>query len=191
MKHLLIISFLTLQFFSDCNAQKTTETSQENLKTEAKNFSLSIVESYFDTDCEKVYVAISDTLLLIGRETVLIKGESKVVVKEIGTDISRHLNQENICLAVKKAIKDKTKTYNDYLNTYDPLLFTRAELEDLLSNKGKRLPDKFITIPNDLFFLGMKLKDKLDASKNFIWDDMFLFMVRKEKETWKIKALSD
>jgi len=143
MKYIFIIHFLAILFFSDCNNPKKTELSQENLKIEAKNYSLSIVKSYFDSDCDNVYSAISDSLLLIGRETILIKGQSKTVVKEIGTDISRHLNKENICLAVNKAITD------------------------------------------------MKVKDNLDSSKEFIWDDMFLFMVRKEKKIWKIKALSD
>jgi len=191
MKYLPIITFASLLFIGSCSAQKKTVQRADDLKTEAKTFSLSVVKSYFKSDCDKVYTAISDSILLVGRDIVLIKGQSKTLVKDIGTDVSRHMNKENICVAVKKSIKDKTKSYSDYLNTYDPLIFTRSELEELLTKKRKKLSEKFITKPDDLFFLGMKLKDGFDSSKDFIWDDMFFLMVRKEKDTWKIKAFTD
>jgi len=186
MKYLSILCFFTALVLSTCNSTKQIPKNPENAKEEAKAFSLNIIESYFKKDCNTLYNSISDTLLVLGKGDKLIKGESKVEVEEIGTDISKHLNKHNICLAVNKAIKDKSKTYQDYLNTYEPLVYNKSELLELIK---KPFPSSFKIEANDLFFLGMKLKEGVDRKHDFIWDDLFIFMLRKENGDWKVKAM--
>jgi len=188
MKYLSLLLSFSIIFIITYGSIKETQTNPKSSKDEAKVFSLNIIESYFKNDCNTLYNAISDTLLVLGKGDKLIKGGSKVILEEIGTDISKHLNQHNICLAVKKATKDKSKTFEDYLNTYDPLVYNKEELLKLIK---RPFSPKFKIEDKDLFFLGMKLKEDLEKSQDFIWDDLFIFMLRKENGAWKVKAMEN
>jgi hypothetical protein len=43
---------------------------------------------------------------------------------------------------------------------------------------------------DDFIFLGYKLKKDFSKEDNFIWDDMFFFVVRKINGKWTLKGVS-
>ncbi len=169
MRYLLIFSLVILM---GCNATKMATKKAERLKSQAKEFSLEIVQSYFEGDCNKYFDFWSDTLLIMDGDGIVYKNATP---------------KDKICKSYEKAIRTKGKTYDDYLKTYKVELLTPVELVERFK---KKLPEYYYTSEYDYFFLGFELKEGLDKSKNFIWDDMFIFMVRKERGKWVFKGIS-
>lgn len=97
-------------------------------------------------------------------------------------ELSKFGLEEKSCRSVKKAVRDKEKTFQDYIDTYIIEVLTTQEVTKRYKNMS--LPEYYKTTENDFFFLGHKLKEGKDRSENFIWDDLFIFMVRKEGEIW-------
>ncbi|CAM1344964.1 hypothetical protein [Tenacibaculum amylolyticum] len=168
MKKLYIIIILVL---GACTSSKKAITKEDSLKMEAKKFSLDIVKAYFAQDCDYVFNALSDEILVMDGDGIFKKkGKEK-----------------KSCRSTKNAIKDKQKTFKDYLKTYKVLLLTK---EELLKKFKAKLPAYYITKSSDYFFIGWELKEGKTKADNFIWDDMFVFMARKENGIWKIKGIS-
>lgn len=141
------------------------------MRQEAKVFALDIVQAYFEEDCEKVNNAISDV----------------VYTMDGGGAISKIGKEDRLCKSVKKAIRDEEKSFQDYIDAYKIEILTP---EELIEKTNRPLPDYYKTTGSDFFFLGGELKGGNDRAKNFIWDDMFIFMLRKEDKSWIIKGIS-
>ncbi|MBJ2176452.1 hypothetical protein JBL43_19535 [Aureibaculum sp. A20] len=170
MKYIIFLSAIVISI----GASSINESSPQNstdLKEEAKEFSLSIVKSYFAEDCNKVYEVMSDSLLIMDGDGIL----SKINIKD------------KLCSSVKQAIDNKSKTFKDYIKTYQIEILSASELE---SKFDKKLPEYFKISDSDFFFLGFELKKDQEDYEDFIWDDMFLFMVSKEKKGWVMKGIS-
>ncbi len=170
MKNFYLITIFIFTFRIFINAQETTQ-NLESLRQEAKDFSLKIVKSYFTENCDYIYRSMSDSLLIMDGDGILSKISKK----------------EKLCNSTKAAIRDKQKTFKDYLNSYKIEILTQKALEKKFN---KKLPEYYKTINSDFFFLGYKLKKEKNHINDFIWDDMFIFMVRKKGDVWFIKGLS-
>lgn len=171
MKYNLSIITLLLISLAACSASKTSTKKTNKLRAEAKEFCFSIVKAYFAEDCEKVLNLISDPVFTMDGDGAISK---------IG-------KEDKLCKSVKKAIREEGKTFQDYFDTYKIELLTPNEL---LKKIKVSLPDYYETTDTDFFFLGYEVKEGKDRSDNFIWDDMFIFMVRKENKSWIIKGVS-
>lgn len=168
MKKLYIIIIIIL---GACTSSKKIIVKEGSLKMEAKKFSLGIVKAYFTQNCDYIFDVLSDEILVMDGDGILKKkGKEK-----------------KICRSTKNAIKDKQKTFKDYLKTYKVLLLTK---EQLLKKFNAKLPAYYKTKQSDHFFIGWELKEGKTKADNFIWDDMFIFMARKENGIWKIKGIS-
>ena len=149
-------------------AAVTATVAPEDLKKEAREFSLQLINTYFTQDCNSYYGYLSPEILLL---------ESNVALTL--TDEVR----SKVCESVQRAVSDKGKTLQDYLNTYKLELLTRAELE---AKVGRSLPEHFNTTEIEFYVVGFEPKD--GSSAKFIWDDMFAFLIRKTNGVWKMKA---
>jgi hypothetical protein len=129
------------------------------------------VELYFKEDCGKIISMMSDTV-------EVMDGDGMAAVAEL---------EDQLCEGIKRAIRDKEKTYKDYLALYETEVLTREELEERFKFK---LPDYFSETPTDIFFVGHELKEGVPKESDFIWDDLFVFMVRKENGRWVMRGAS-
>lgn len=160
-----IIYILAILLFSSClqrkhNQIKADVTKQQN-KMAAKAFSLSIIKAYFSEDCDKIFNVMSDSIMIMDGDGIF----------------SPKGHEDKLCQSIKRAIRDKKKTMNNYLETYKIEMLTRTELEEKFKMK---LPNYYKTVDSDFFFIGWELKEGKTKTDHFIWDDMFLFMVRNE-----------
>ena len=167
-KQTLILLLISL---AACSVSKNSIKKTNKLRQEAQDYSLSIVKAYFTEDCDKVYNSISDPVYSM---------EGDGAISKIG-------KEDRLCKSVKKAIREEAKTFQDYTEAYKIEALTPQEL---LEKFNRPLPDYYKTTESDFFFLGYELKEGNDRAKNFIWDDMFIFMVRKENKSWMIKGVS-
>ncbi|MFV0484374.1 MAG: hypothetical protein ACK5MG_09825 [Bacteroidales bacterium] len=94
---------------------------QEKLRQEASEFSLSVVKTYFDEDCDKYWSFVSDSILLMDEEGTFAKEDKK----------------DKLCSSLKRAIRNKDKTFQDYIDTYKVEILTKEELENKI---GEELP---------------------------------------------------
>ncbi len=138
-------------------------------KEQALQFSLAVVEKMFRNDCDGVYAIMNDPIYVLDGDAVVTKN----------TD-----THEKICRSISHAIRSDA-TFEDYQNAYDPRILTPDEVYTEFP-RVKEHRGRFTLEPNDFFFMGYKSKTNAD----FIWDDLFTFVVRKIDYTWKIVAVS-
>lgn len=169
-KFFIIINFLLI--IQSCKPSQQLVITPEVLKAEALTFSLEMVETYFTLDCEKYYEQVSDTIYIMDGDGVVSKVGKKT----------------RICKTLNRAIPDKSKSMKDYLETYQAKILTVTELEQSFEQWKK--PTYYNPLPNDYFFIGFEVKASKQHIPNFLWDDMFVFMVRKVNEKWVLKGVS-
>ena len=163
---LLIAVFISL---SGCAPRPLKIDSGLSEKEQAKEFSLQIVKTYFDKNCDAFYDALSDTVYLLDDDGPFEKNSGI---------------KKKLCESIAKGVRGEY-TFQDYLNSYDVRILEKTEYETEFK-VGKDL-QKFKPTLNDYLFVGYKVK----ANKtNFMWDDLLVFMVRKTETGWKISALS-
>lgn len=171
----VITGITALLLFSACLHKKHQQIQQDitaqHWKNDAKAFILSVVNTYFEEDCETFFNAFSDSIIVMDEAGLFPTADRK----------------EKLCRSMSRAVLDKSKTLADYQNTYQIEILTPTEFEEKFNIK---LADTFHAEPSDHFFLGTELQDGFIKSDNFIWKDMFFFMVRKEGKKWVIKAVS-
>jgi hypothetical protein len=138
-------------------------------RSDAKDFALEVIQIYFDEDCKALNKLMSKSLYLMDGDGIVSKKDLK----------------ERSCESVQKAITDKSKTIDDYIDAYEQFLFTPQEIEEKF---GEKLPDYIEVSESDFIFIGGVLKD--EKSERFIWDDMFSFMIGKDGNRWVIKGIS-
>ncbi len=171
MKLNLALTITLLITLGACSIPKKVTVNSANLKDAAKDFSLSIIKSYFNEDCYMVYTSVSDSILLLDGDGIIAKKGK----------------EDKICQSLKKAVRDKEKSFQDYLVFYNVEILTPNEI---YVRFNRPLPEYYKLTESDFFFLGYELKKGKDHADNFIWDDMFVFMVRKENGVWKIKGVT-
>lgn len=159
-----IIPILLLCFIS-CNTPK--HLSKNKPIDDAKKFSLEVVKTYFDEDCDTYYEMISDEVFTI---------DGKAIIKKSGL-------RDRICKSLMDAIINKEKSFQNYLEDYKTEVITIAEMETRFKIK---LPEYISPDKSDFLFIGYELKD--ENTENYLWDDMFVFFVRKENGKWVVKG---
>ncbi len=141
-----------------------------DLKNEAREFSLQLISTFFSEDCDAYYSFLSSEILTMKPDGIFpVTDEFK----------------NKVCQSVKSAVDDNSKTLQEYLATYKIEMLTRAEIE---AKAGRALPEHFNTLETEFYFVGFELKEGT-ATTNFIWGDMFVFLVRKTNAVWKMKGL--
>ena len=146
----------------------------QDLRTEAKSFSLAIVSSYFSGNCDSFYNKLSSELWLMD-------GDGVVKIQDL---------KPEICEAMAGAVKNKEKTFLDYLNDFEIEILSNEEFK---MRYDAPFPSYYIPAPDDYFFIGYQPKttaDELSMDRFYIREDMFIFMVRKENGVWKMKGTS-
>ncbi|MFV0346758.1 MAG: hypothetical protein ACK5IQ_11010 [Bacteroidales bacterium] len=167
MKYIIILSALLISF----NVFAEDNTKQAKLRQEAREFSLSVVQTYFDEDFNKYWSFVSDTIIILPANKVIPIADMK----------------DALCSSLKRAIRNKDKTFQDYLDSYKVEILTKEELEDMF---GKPIPESAMSSDSDFFFMGNNAKESIASFEDFIWDDFFLFLVRKVDGKWFLKGFA-
>jgi hypothetical protein len=137
-----------------------------NYADSALAFSLKIVETYFSEDTSFFKKTLMDTIYFLEYwEKPLPACSLSVTSLYNGIDYSGY-------------------TFDDYLNTYDPMVMTYLEYKDSIEIDSFKYwqPDE-----NDYLFIGAKVKT---GKTDFMWDDLLYFIVTRVSNVWKLKALS-
>ncbi len=138
-------------------------------REEALEFSLSVVQTYFDRDCDKLYEKLDSPLYSFGKNKLQSKN---AVVKMI------------LCNEIGSVVTGD-HTYEEYLNDYDQKVLTKPQYDKEMPYLTRA--KDFQPTNEDFLFVGSK---RVNGEKDFIWDDFFLFVVRKTDENWKVSTLS-
>lgn len=162
----IITSALCVLTINSSSAQ-----SAEKLRTEALEYSLNIVESYFGDDCQPMLSTMTDSLFILEEmEYTELKGK-----------------EDKLCESHAGAIRDKDKTYQDYLSYYK----TRVLSVEEFVTESKKHNHENLVFPDDSFiFFGWELNEGKSREDYFIWDDMFAFVVSKVDGEWRIIGIA-
>jgi hypothetical protein len=159
----------TWKFAKNVGGKKSVKAESKNVdvKKEAFDFSMQLVQSYFSQDCSVLQRALPNEIFTMKGVTTL-------------TDEMR----AKICQLVNSAITDKSKTIDDYVANYQIVLLSRAEVE---VKAGTTLPIHFDSTPNEFYFLGFERKTSATAA-DFIEVRLFVLLIRKVNNTWQVKG---
>ncbi len=158
------IFFLVIQLWA-CKPQQINHPVE--LDKEALAFSKSVVQTYFDKDCDTYYGMLSPELFALDGDGL----------------ISKESLADRYCSNVEKAIRDNEKNFTDYIKDFELEVIDIPTLENKYNMK---MPDYYSADPSDFLFSGSKRR--VESSSMYIWDDMFLFLVRKENGKWVVKG---
>ncbi len=163
-------------------------------KEQAKEFSLQIVKTYFDKDCNTFYNALSDTFYSLeddGPHEKTGKFSSCYVLDDIRKpweeqdEYCKTIDiKEKLCESLHEGVRGEY-TFQDYLNSYNVKILEKTEYENefpFIKNLQKFKPTS-----NDYLFVGYNIKANQD---DFMWHDLLVFMVRMTEDGWRISALS-
>jgi hypothetical protein len=151
------------------SATATHAQSKADLKAEALTFSLKVVENYFSGDCEKGFVFFTNEIF-----TLELEGPFPIADKK-----------EQFCNSFGQANRVEEKTFDDYLNDYQTSIQSLKKF--MKPFKGEDITG-FTIGKTDFVFKGFE--EKRESVSNYLWDDMFLFVVRKVDGEWKIIGVS-
>ena len=166
---IIFILLIGLVLLGGCTQQTIKIDSGLSEKEQAKEFSLQIVKTYFDKDCNTFYSALSDTIYLLDDDGPFEKN----------SDI-----KEKLCESITQSVRGEY-TFQDYLDSYNVRILKKIEYENEFPTINNL--QKFKPTSNDYLFVGSEVKANKD---NFMWDDLLVFMVRKTENGWRISALS-
>ena len=167
----LIMMFLLLIIgcSSQIPAQDTPSFEKEELplKEQAKNFGIDVVKTYFNKDCDTFFDALDNKIYTLEDDPPITKDENL---------------KKQLCDSLKNAVKGD-HTFEEYLDSYEVKVLDKTEYE-------KEFPvfsslKNFKPAENDFLFVGATPKKPV----NFMWDDLLIFMVRKEGKDFKIVVL--
>lgn len=167
----LILCLLFVCGLPQAQAQKKNGFPSAKSKKQALAAGLKIVESYFGGDCKTKFLPAVHTTVFT------LDGDGAVEMNEE--------MKARLCETHARAVKDKTRTYQDYLANYDVQILTKPEYEKLM---GKIQFDYYTPEESDLLFVG-SMPSVHATLPNFIFDDMYYFMLRKIGKKWKIIAV--
>ncbi len=152
------------------------EISQNRNKRKALKVALEFIETYFTEDCQKHQDLLADEVLDLTNNKV--------------RSIRTELTKTNTCLVDNKIILEEGFTIENYKEDYLQELFTLEEFRNYLEKfgeGGEELLNQELFKKGDLFFIGWTQSPNA-KNKNYILDDMLLFMLRMEDGTFKIKG---
>lgn len=156
----------------------------QDKKLEAENFYKSIIKTYFDKDCDKLYNSINDSITILGSSDGKIYSSAKI--KE----------SRKACGKFEQFTSDLI-SYENYIENYEILVLSKYEFtSDINSVIDKEywerlsMFDVFQNIKNyenifsssDYFIIG-KI-NKIDKAKDL--SGPFLYIVRETADGWRI-----
>jgi hypothetical protein len=168
---ILFFFLLFVCYAPQAEAQKKQTTPTKKMKKQATTLGLEIIKSYFEGDCKKDFLPHFHTTIFA------LDGDGAIALDD--------KLKERLCEMHARAVKDKTRTYAQYLMNYKIQILTKPEYEKLL---GKIEFDYYTPQESDLLFVG-SMPSSEATLPNFIFDDMFYFMLRKIGKKWKIIAV--
>ncbi len=165
IKYLLLFSILFISFL-------TYSQSEDKLKNEALQFSLEVVKTYFQDDCNAYLNKISDTIILISGQSFYQKNKIKT----------------RLCESFAKAVEVKSKKFNNYQEIYK---YEVISIKDFFLKNNLKSTKYLKPIDSDFLFAGGNIKDSKSISESFIFNDMYFFMVRKVNGKWFLKGIRE
>ena len=159
-KYLVLISII-LTFLISCKLESEELNDPKAEMEEALEFSKVLVKFYFEDDCIGFFNNMSPQLISLQGHGVFDKEQI----------------EDKLCNSITKAVSDSTKLFEDYLNCYKIVVFPATEVEDLSEILNYTPSSK------DFLFCGYSLLED-SYCENFIWDDMFIFLVSKVDGAW-------
>jgi hypothetical protein len=142
-------------------------------KDGALEFSLKVVETYFDNDMGQFLSYLAD-------EVYTLEGEGPSSKKEVENAFSE-----------KEYVADESYanwTMEEYMNIYEPRVMDFDEIRDEFPESESEIKDlgwKFDD--DDYLFIGFETKN---GDEGPLWDDPLIFAVTHESGEWKFKAFS-
>lgn len=161
-KQIILISLALL--ILGCSKDNPVQPKEIDLKTEALEFGLKVVETYFEKDTTTYKSFFTDTLYF------LESWEKPMAVSEI-----------NFTQWFSGLFDYSQYTMDDYNDTYSPLVYEYTIYKDLIGTLTYWQPDS-----EDFLFIGSMVKE---GKTEFMWDDLLGFMISKRTGEWKIRAL--
>jgi hypothetical protein len=152
-------------------AQQKNTAPTKKMKKQVATIGLNIVKSYFEGDCKKDFLPYFHSTLFALDGDGVIEVDDKF--------------KERLCEMHQRAVKDKSRTYADYLINYQIQVLTKPNYEKLM---GKIELPYYTPEDNDLLFVG-SMASSYKVLPDFIFDDLFYFMFRKIGKKWKIIAV--
>lgn len=143
--------------------------SNEELRKEALDFSLSIIQTYFTQDCESLTNKFAPSLYSIEDDEIIPLDEIR----------------EEICESLEDAIEDESKTFQDYLLDYNYQVLTPKEFQLAYEEEyGKSDTIDFEYLNSAFFFFGNKTNDP--QIQEYLWFDLEAFAISKVNGKWMI-----
>jgi hypothetical protein len=143
--NLFILMFLSLSLFAQRNTGlNNTNASSANQATAAKNFGITIVQSYFQSNCPSVYEKLSSQVTDV--QPQFLSPSTFVVTNK---DVIR---KTDFCAA--SPLKDKTTPYTSYTANYQPTIMDHNQFRVNYPRQAML----FNLTNGDFFFDGSVLK---------------------------------
>ena len=168
----ILIFIVVLISYSSCGIKsKSRLTSKEALRSEAKEFIFSILKNYFNDDCQASHKLFSDSVILLSQASIFPKPA----------------NISNYCQAHANIVMDKSKTLEDYFNTYNYII---KDYDEIIRSIGNESTVKKYLKQGDFLFNGIRRKPEFYNKKDFIMTNAFMILVRKENGEWRFKGMA-
>ena len=159
-KNIVLISVIFI-FLISCKLESEEFYDQKTEMEEAMEFSKVLVKFYFEDDCVGFLKNTSSQI-------ISLQGHGLLEKEQI---------EDKLCNSIVMAVSNSTKSFEDYLNCYSIEVFPATDVEDL-----SEIPN-YTPTSKDFLFYGYNLLDD-SLCENFIWDDMFIFLVSKVDGSW-------
>lgn len=171
--HLTASTYLVIvhiAFVSLASCQSKSKLTESGAREQALSFSLDAIENYFTNDCLSFLELMHSPINMIGEDEA-------VTVESV---------DNSICLSISKAVKIESMTVEDYKSIFKPMVMTVSEYQAFFDNP---LPEPNHIEEGEFIFIGFIPQDANVSVSEYIWDDLFAFVVGKRNGNWKITTI--
>ena len=141
----------------------------QNDRTEAEAFTMNYLRAIVENNCDVYYSSLSKKLFALNKKETFNKP-----------------SKEYACNGLQRAIKNKTKTFENFLNDYKIIIILPEELESVYGQPLKN----YVQNKNDLLVLAFMPKPEFNFDEdNYLFDDYFRFLIRFENNKWVVKGI--
>lgn len=138
-------------------------------KKEAEAFTMNYLRAIVENNCDVYYSSLSNKLFVLNKTETLDRP-----------------SKELACDGLPRAIRNKTKTFENFLNDYKIIIILPDELENIYSQPLKN----YVKNKNDLLVLAFMPKPGFNFEEdNYLFDDYFRFLIRFENNKWVVKGI--
>ena len=174
MKKLLLVRLSFLLLIVGCDNNPSSSNELVDIKTEALNFSLQVIESIIKQDVITFKTFYLDSLWDMHQDEQFAISEE--MIEEMFTSLLYHSTIAS------------TATMNDYYSNYTSTIYSYDEFSEYAIAKWNyELPQFDWITSNDYFYAGVPI----DNGIAIIWDDFNHFLISRINNKWWIKAVLD